>query len=184
MTRSKTIIWVIIAVLAVALVAAVVGIAASVARQATSVVSQVGPLGQVNRLLPFGPGRLVGPIGQLSGSEVVRVAFPGAGLLLALLFAGGIGALIVYAVGPHRGPTAVASAPTPAPDAPGPQDPQYQQFVEWQKFTEWHRQLHAAARPEEAASTAPLPPKMPAAAMPASEMPLGEPTPPDAPTEA
>ena len=171
-----------IAVLALALVA-FVGIVFSVVQRTTSaVVSQVGPAsGLVNPLLPMRPGRMAGPLGQLAGGgSAIRVvapigggAFNGLGLLLALLAGGVIGALIVSLVGPaRRASGSVTPGPAAAAGAPGQNDAQYQQFLEWQKLEQWHRQMHATAVTEE--------PALPV--QPQSEMPIGEPTPPGEPT--
>ncbi len=180
MTRT-TIIGIIIAALAFAAVAAV-GIAFGVDHQATSaVIAQVRPAGQFNPLLPIRPGSLVDPLGQLPGGLAIRSAAPfggvvllGFGLLLALFVGGGVGALIVYVAGPRQRSTASATTgPAPTPSASGPDDVQYQQFVEWQKFDHWHRQTHAAAGPEGAA----------AALHPQAETPTSEPTLSDKPRE-
>lgn len=202
----KAIIWIVIGVLALAFVAAL-GLA--LVRQSSSVViSKVAP-GVPSPPARVFPGSLVGPLGQLRIGDVVvgagGGAFRGLALVLALLVAGAIGALIVYLVGPGGRPDAVA-ATGPAPAAPT--DPQYQQFLQWQQwqqFEQWHRQMHAAARPEE--PTMPMPqaeaPAMPAqpqgdlstAAVqpqpdetnppipPQAETQVSEPTTPDEPTE-
>lgn len=174
MTR-KAIIWIVIGVLALALVA-IGAVAFGVRSAASSVaIAQVRPSALRSSSARIMPGGMVGPLGQLRGnSYILRVgggqAFLGLRLLFALLIGAGIGALIVYLIGPGRHQAAVAAGPS------GTRDPQYQQFVEWQRWQQfelWHRRMHAATSEE---------PTMPMM-QPRGETLSSEPTPPNATAE-
>jgi hypothetical protein len=158
MTR-KTVIW--IAVGALALVAAT-GFIFGAGRQASAAIGQVRPAGIVTPPL-IRPGGMVGPIVRLpgSGAAVSLVApigdrgFIAFGLLLALFVGGGIGALITYIVRPSRIEAGAISGATPGgagPTSGRPSAAEWQQFERWQQFEQWHRQMHAAAIPQEPTS--------------------------------
>ncbi len=180
--NRKTIIWIVIGVLAAALVAAVGIVSYHVGFNHGGVrgVVRIGARTPVRNFV-FGNG-------------VVRreVGFPGLGVFVALLLAGGVGAAIVYLVNPGRRPATVpatgpgaaagyaaapgsvagsAAAPGAAPGAGGPYDPQWQQYGQWQQyeqwrqFEQWHRQMHGAG-PGEPPATAP--PSAPIATRPAT----------------
>jgi hypothetical protein len=180
MTR-RTVIGVVIALLAVVLLAALVVGFASSHVTSTVVIPQLKAGALPSPRVRVMPGGFVLPFGQQVGRRVTVGAGGGAigglGLALALLLAGGIGALIATLVGATRPAAAASAPPVPPPGVTSPYDAQYQQFAywqQWQQFEQWHRQMHAAAAPE--AATAPLTPP-PDAAQP------GEPTSSDASAE-
>jgi hypothetical protein len=170
----KTVLWIIAGVLAAAVVAAV------------GIVSyHVG----FNHGAGGGVANLRGPMmrGNPFGIVVARRdgAVPGFGLFLALLAAGGIGALIVYLVDQSRRPArASVSGPNAAPGG-GAYDPR------WQQLEEWHRYVHNPAAPGWAGG--PAGPAGPAAAgasgvpaatadVTAPDVPTSQTVPPDVPT--
>jgi hypothetical protein len=140
--RRKSIIWIVAGVLAAGVLAAVAIVFYHVG------FDHGANSGVVSRVrLPLRGGVAIGFPRRFGGNGL-----GGFGVFLALLAAGGIGALIVYLVGPgHQRAAVVASGPAPTPG--GPCDPGRQQFEQWQQFEEWHRQTHGAAAPE--APTAP-----------------------------
>lgn len=141
--RRKSIIWIVAGVLAAAVLAAVAIVFYHVGFDHgtnSGVVSRVR--------LPLRGAAAIGFPRRFGGDGL-----GGFGAFLALLAAGGIGALIVYLVGPgHQRAAVAASSPAPTPGG-GPYDPRRQQFEQWQQFEEWHRRTHGAAAPE--APTAP-----------------------------
>ena len=108
------------------------------------------------------------------GYRVSVRAFPGLGLLFALLIVGGIVALIVYLVDSRRHhPAAVTAGPSRVSDSDAPTDAQWQQYQQWLRFEQWRQHMHGPTSPETA--TGPVDPP--------AETPPSAPTPPDAPTQ-
>ncbi len=160
----KTIIWIVGGVLAAAVVA-VVGIVSYHLGFTHGAGSGAGGVVRRLRVLPAGNGVSYHVVG-------VR-AFPGLGLLFVVLVAIGVGALIVYFVGPGRKPAAVSAIGHAQTPGSGPYDAGWQEYQQWQQFEQWHQRMHAPTSPE--APTVPLPPQ-------AETLP-NAPTPPDAPTQ-
>lgn len=134
MRRMSIVIWIVVGVLAAAVLAAVAIVFYHVG------FDHGATTGAVTRVrLPLRSGIAIGFPRRFGGGGL-----GGVGVFLALLAAGGIGALIVYLVTSGRQGTAVANVPAPAAQG-GPDDPRRQQFEQWQQFEEWHRQTHGAA---------------------------------------
>ena len=178
MRRMSIVIWIVVGVFAAAVLAAVAIVFYHVG------FDHGATTGAVTRVrLPLRSGIAIGFPRRFGGG--------GVGVFLALLAAGGIGALIVYLVTSGRQGAVVASVPAPAAQG-GPYDPRRQQFEQWQQFEEWHRQTHGAAAPQAPAAPwqAPVatqsePPTMaaPNVAAPDAAAPDAPPAAPEPPTQ-
>ncbi len=165
MRRMSIVIWIVVGVLAAAVLAAVAIVFYHVG------FDHGATTGAVTRVrLPLRSGIAIGFPRRFGGGGL-----GGVGVFLALLAAGGIGALIVYLVTSGRQGTAVASVPAPAAQG-GPYDPRRQQFEQWQQFEEWHRQTHGAAAPDVPAPREAAPDEAPDIAAP--DAPADAPEPP------